>query len=158
MKYLGIVLLFFSLTSCDYFDKKKINAEDILNEELKTFNWSEVDEYPTFQSCKDANSQTAKKQCFENTLTAHISNYLGKENIVVTQDVNDTIVIKFLISETGDLSVLNVKSAENTKIQIPKIDTLLVNSLKGLPKIYPAIKRSQQVKTEFKLPIIISVN
>ena len=34
-------------------------------------------------------------------------------------------------------------------------DSLLVASVKDLPNIFPAIKRGQQVKTEFKLPIII---
>ena len=44
-----------------------------------------------------------------------------------------------------------------TNQEIPNIKVLLAKSIDSLPKIFPAIKRGQQVKTEFKLPIIIKV-
>ena len=44
-----------------------------------------------------------------------------------------------------------------TKQQIPGLDSLLNYSLKGLPKLYPAIKRSQQVQTAFQLPLVLKV-
>jgi len=77
---------------------------------------------------------------------------------VVTENVEDTVVIKFHISETGNLSVLNIKNKEKTKEQIPNLDSLLLKSLDSLPRIFPAIKRGQQVKTEFTLPIVIQMN
>jgi hypothetical protein len=42
--------------------------------------------------------------------------------------------------------------------EIPNIKELLKNSLDSLPEIYPAIKRGQQVKTAFTLPVIIQVD
>jgi hypothetical protein len=45
-----------------------------------------------------------------------------------------------------------------TKQQIPELDSILKSSLEGLPKLYPAIKRSQQVQTVFQLPIILRVD
>lgn len=158
MKNLTIFILILSFVSCDYFDKKKVNSQDIVNEELQTFNWKDVDEYPSFQACESSNSKQESKQCFEITLITHITNRLRKETIVVTENVEDTVMIKFHISETGDLSVLDIKNKETTKEQIPNLDTLLLNSLDSLPKIFPAIKRGQQVKTEFTLPIVIQVN
>jgi putative sterol carrier protein len=146
------------LYSCDYFDKKKVNTQDIVNGELQTFNWNNVDQYPSFNSCENTNAKQERKQCFENTLITHITNRLNKETIVVTENVEDTVVIKFHISETGTLSVLNIKNKEATKKQIPNLDSLLLKSLDSLPKIFPAIKRGQQVKTEFTLPIVIQVN
>ena len=83
---------------------------------------------------------------------------LAKEHIVVTEDINDTIMITFQVSEKGKLSVREITSSELIKTQIPIMDTLLIESLKDLPKIFPAIKRSQQVKTEFKLHVVINVN
>jgi hypothetical protein len=77
---------------------------------------------------------------------------------VVTENVEDTVVVKFHISETGNLSVLSIKNKETTKEQIPNLDSLLLKSLDSLPRIFPAIKRGQQVKTEFTLPIVIYVN
>jgi hypothetical protein len=158
MKYLTILFLILCFTSCDYFDKKKITSEEILQEDLQTFNWNEVDEYPTFVSCDSSSSKAERKKCFETTLSSHIISQLAQEKIVITKDINDTISIKFLISEIGELSVLEVKSSEEIKAQIPEIDSFLIQSLKGLPKILPAFKRGQQVKTEFKLPVVIKVN
>ena len=158
MKYLTIFILVLCLSSCDYFEKKKVNAQDIVNEELQTFNWNDVDDYPSFKACESATSKQDSKQCFENTLITHITNRLRKETIVVTENVEDTGMIKFHISETGTLAVLNIKNKEFTKEQIPNLEALLMKSIDSLPTIYPAIKRGQQVKTEFTLPIVIQVN
>jgi hypothetical protein len=158
MKYLTIIFLGLCFFSCDYFDKKKVYSEDILKEDLQTINWNDVDEYPTFSSCDSSSTKDQRKQCFETTLTTYITTQLSNEIIVITEDINDTIIITFQISEKGKLTVLDIKSSNLVKSQIPKMDTLIVKNLKGLPQIFPAIKRSQQVKTEFKLPIVISVN
>jgi len=135
-----------------------VNSQDIINEELQTFNWNDVDEYPSFQACESSSSKQESKQCFETTLITHIANRLSKKIIVVTENVEDTVMIKFHISETGNLSVININNKENTEEQIPNLDELLAKSLDSLPKIFPAIKRGQQVKTEFTLPIVIQVN
>lgn len=153
-----VFLLLLSFTSCNYFDAKKIASEDILNEELKTFNWNEVDAYPTFSSCDSSLTKQDRKQCFETTLSNFITSNLQSETIIVSQDINDTIVLEFQISETGKLNLKTIKVDSITKLEIPKIETLLTRSLDSLPQIFPAIKRDQPVKTVFKLPIIIAVN
>ena len=158
MKHLAVILLSFCFFSCNYFDKKKVYSEDILKEDLQTFNWNEVDEYPTFAICDSVLTKELRKKCFETTLTKFIISNLPTQAIVVTKDINDTILITFQISEKGKLSVTNIKSSDLINQQIPKIDTFLLQSLKNIPKIFPAIKRSQQVKTEFKLPVVIKVN
>lgn len=158
MKQLTVFILLLCLYSCDYFDKKKVNSQDIVNEELQTFNWNDVDEYPSFKTCESLSSKQESKQCFETTLITHITNKLSDKIIVVTENVEDTVVVKFYISEIGNLSVLSIKNKETTKEQIPNLDSLLLKSLDSLPRIFPAIKRGQQVKTEFTLPIVIHVN
>ena len=85
-------------------------------------------------------------------------NNLQKEMIVVTQDINDTLNLEFKVSEKGELTLQAVDFDSITLKEIPNIKTLLSNSLDSLPKIFPAVKRNQYVKTEFKLPIIIHVN
>lgn len=157
MKYLKFLILIVCLSSCDYFDKKKVNSQDIVKEELETFNWNEVDEYPTFDDCSSSDTKELRKQCFQTILTNHITSQLALRKIVVTEDLNDTIEMSFVISEKGNLSVLNIKSNPKITSQIPEINTFLNESLNNLPQISPAIKRGQQVKTEFKIPIIIKV-
>jgi hypothetical protein len=77
---------------------------------------------------------------------------------VVTEDVNDTILLKITIVNQGNFNVNDIQSNELTKAQIPKIDSLLIHSFDSLPKIYPAIKRSQQVTTQFSLPVVVRIN
>jgi len=134
-----------------------VNSQDIVKEELETFNWNEVDEYPSFENCNTSDTKALRKQCFQTTLTNHITSQLALRKIVVTEDLNDTIEMSFFISEKGDLRVLNIESNPKITSQIPEINTFLTESLNNLPQISPAIKRGQQVKTEFKIPIIIKV-
>lgn len=158
MKRLSLIFCVIVLTSCNYFEKKKVYSKDLLEEELKTFNWNEVDEYPTFESCDDTLGKENKKQCFENTVLEILSHNLSKQNIVVTEDVNDTILLTITIDNTGNFKIDDIKSSDITKAQIPKIDSLLLHSFDSLPKVYPAIKRSQQVTTQFSLPVVVKIN
>lgn len=158
MKYVSLFLIIFCFTSCEYFDKKKVSSEELLIEELKTVNWNEVDEYPTFTTCDSMLTKAEKKQCFESTLTTHIFSHLNKENLIVTEALQDTLKMRLQISEHGKLDVLKLENSISVKRYIPNIDSLLIASLDSLPKILPAIKRGQFVKTEFELPIIIQVH
>ncbi len=158
MKRIFPFFILLTLISCDYFNVKKTTSEAILKEELKTFSWNEVDVYPTFSSCDSTLIKEEKKVCFESTLSSYIMESLQQEIIVVTQDLKDTIVIAFEISEEGLLNLTDIKVNELTELEIPNIRTKIEESLDRLPKIYPAIKRGQQVKTAFKLPLEVRVN
>lgn len=158
MRYFFVILLVFMLTSCEYFKVKKTSSEAILKEELETFNWNDVDVYPTFAECDSVALKEEKKQCFEYAIIEHISYYLHEEMIVVTKDINDTIMLQFQVSKSGDLTLVNAQIDTLTSQEIPEISNLLNKSLDALPKIFPAIKRGQHVTTEFNLPVIINVN
>jgi hypothetical protein len=158
MKYLGFLLLIICTTSCDYFEKKKVNAEDILDQELQTFNWNEVDEYPSFSTCDTSATKEERKFCFENTLSQHISTQIGEASFVVNEAIHDTVMMTFQISEAGVLQISNIQSNAIINAQIPELEAILRESINGLPEIFPAIKRGQQVKTEFKMPIVINTD
>ncbi|AUC74377.1 hypothetical protein [Olleya sp. Bg11-27] len=158
MKQIAVLLLFLVVVSCQYFDVKKTTPEAILREELKTFNWSEIDNYPSFSVCESLQFKHDIKDCFETTLANHISERLQSQAIIVSQDVNDTIMLSFLISETGELEINAIEIDSITTHEIPNLKASIVESLNTLPKILPAVKRGQHVKTQFKLPIILKVN
>jgi len=158
MRQICVFIVVLAFTSCEYFNVKKTSSEAILNEELKTFNWNDVDVYPTFSVCDSIESKQQKTACFTNVLTTHILQHLQNETIIVTHDVTDTIHLKFQVSETGLLSLLNIEVDSIVTQEIPNIQALIYSSLDSLPKVFPAIKRGQQVKTEFELPIIIQAN
>lgn len=158
MQKLFVFLLIISATSCEYFNAKKITSETIYNEELKMVNWNAVDTYPTFSVCDTFESKNEKKTCFENTLSQHITSSLQNEAIVVSQDIEDTVVLEFQISELGEITVKHINLNAVTVLEIPEIKNMIASSLNTLPQVFPAIKRNQPVKTEFKLPIVIAVN
>lgn len=158
MKRLIFYFIIINLLSCDYFDKKKVYTEDILEDQLQTFNWNDVDEYPSFDSCESTSGKENKKTCFENTLRSILNQNLAKHQILVSEDVNDTVRLKITIDNQGKFTIHDIISADITRTHIPELYSLLRQSLDSLPKIYPAIKRSQHVKTQFELPVIIKIN
>jgi hypothetical protein len=158
MNRLACFLLIVLLTACDYFEKQKVNSEDLLEEELQTFNWNDVDTYPTFNSCEAMTTKEDSRVCFQNTLLRHVNDYLGSQNIVVSEDVYDTIRLKLIIDNKGLLQIEDITLKPETEYQIPEIDSLLRQSIKDVPKIFPAIKRGQQVKTAFELPVIVRID
>lgn len=158
MRNYFVFIFILVVTSCEYFNVKKTSSEAILKEELHTFNWDEVDAYPSFSECDNESSRADKTLCFQQTITKTITYNLQKEQIVVTRDISDTIILQLQVSKTGKLLLLEAKIDALTLQEIPNIRDLLNKSLNALPKIFPAIKRGQQVTTEFKLPIAIHVN
>lgn len=157
MRRLVVFGVMLCIMSCDYFDKKKVHSEELLQEELKTFNWKDVDEYPSFASCDSAVERTDKKACFENTLSSILNKNLAKQVIVVSEDINDTVYLKITIDRKGIFEINDISSSERIHTEIPQLDSLLRKSLDSLPKIYPAIKRSQQVATQFTLPVLVKI-
>lgn len=157
MNRILLFLFILQLNSCDYFESKKVFSEDLLEEELKTFNWKDVDEYPSFESCDSISGKANKKHCFESTLRNILNTNLAQHQIIVTEDINDTIQLSITIDQNGRFNIEDIVSAESTRLQIPELHELLRQSLDSLPEIYPAIKRSQPVKTQFNLPVIIKI-
>jgi hypothetical protein len=158
MKYAWFIALLLLLASCDRFDVKKTSSEEILNEELQTFKWNEVDVYPTFSACDTSTTKEEKEACFVNVLNSHLTDYLAKQHFVVTQDIQDTLLVKFIISDKGEALISDIEVNTKTIKELPNIKDVLIKSLDSLPQIYPALKRGQQVTSQFTLPIVIGVN
>ncbi len=158
MKYACFTILFLLFTSCDYLNVKKTSSEDILKEELQSFNWNELDVYPTFSKCDSAVTKLEKKQCFENELTAQLTHYLSHQHFVVGQNISDTLELTVVISDKGKATITNVKVKEETLKALPNIKEVILRSTDSLPSIFPGLKRGQQVTSQFKLPVVIAVN
>ena len=157
MKRFFVLLVALNVFACDYFEKRKVYTEDLLEEELQTFDWNDVDEYPSFDSCNSLTDKAEKKACFVNEFRATFNTNLSKHHIIVSDDINDTITLELIIDNIGKLEIQDIKYSERTRLLIPDLDSLIRDSVEPMPKIYPAIKRSQQVTTKFTLPIIIQI-
>lgn len=153
----GLFLLISVCLSCNYFQKKTLDSHVILDKELQTFQWDQVDQYPTFETCQEDLNFQQNKSCFESTLTTHVSKVLNSEAVTPMLTQNDTLKLKFLVSSTGDLSIPTIESQNFTDDAMSSLVAILTSSLQDLPLLFPAIKRSQQVQSEFQLPIILKV-
>ncbi|GAB1858691.1 hypothetical protein MHTCC0001_35310 [Flavobacteriaceae bacterium MHTCC 0001] len=136
---------------------KKTSSEAILEKELETFDWDSVDLYPSFSECDHIDLKHEKRVCFESTLHNQISMFLQQELIIVSQDINDTLLLELQVSNQGELQLLGLEMDSLTKAEIPNLKQLIISSLDSLPKISAAIKRSQPVTTKFEMPLIIEV-
>lgn len=157
MKYLSLLLIAI-LMSCSYFEKNKLDTQTLVEDELQSINWSDVDVYPSFPNCEELLSNSDKRNCFQNTLISHINNKLSEHVLVVSETVNDTVLLTLNCSNEGILTINNIKIKPETKAQLQNIDSIILSGFDSLPKLYPAIKRSQPVATQFTLPIVIKTD
>tara|TARA_B100001094_G_scaffold279510_1_gene289716 strand:+ start:255 stop:728 length:474 start_codon:yes stop_codon:yes gene_type:complete len=157
MRYAPILFLIFCC-SCHYFEKKKLDSEMLLEEELQAFNWNELDQYPSFESCEDGIDFQANKVCFETVLTTHIFEVLKSNESMISEPLNDTLILDLLVSKRGSLSVKSLKGSHLSAQTTARFKDTLTKSFLALPVLYPAIKRSQHVQAVFKLPIILNAN
>jgi len=151
-----LIFLLLILGSCKEFNLQKMDEKSLVNEELQAINWNAVDQYPAFEFCDTLGNQSPE-QCFKSFLVAHFSKSLSRTRIVVTEDLNDTLLLRLHISDHGKISIPEITAKTTTREAIPQLDSLMVKCLDQLPKIYPAIKRGQQVSTEFQLPVVMVI-
>lgn len=142
------------LGSCN-FETKKISSEEVLELESQTLNWKEVDQYPAFEDCQDETELTAARDCFEREVAENVYAYLAKQQPVVTEAINDTLLLYLKINKEGRPEIDSVEIDSTTTKQLPEIRSWLTQSIDSLPKIYPASKRGVPVSTVFKMPILI---
>jgi hypothetical protein len=154
----ALIFCFIICSSCQYFEKNKLNSNVILEQELQTFKWDEIDQYPTFETCEDNMDFQDNKICFESTFTAHIFEVLNDSNFVFLNSKNDTLLVNFLVSKTGKITISSLDGGQLSEASTQNLNEILSASLLELPKLYPAIKRSQHVQTIFQLPIILNTN
>tara|TARA_R110002073_G_scaffold89852_7_gene212561 strand:+ start:24982 stop:25452 length:471 start_codon:yes stop_codon:yes gene_type:complete len=154
VKRLIILSILISFCSCDYFSfKKNPNQEKIDT----IVNIKEVDVSPSFKICDSIIEKTQKTACFRNTIHREIAKSLANQKIKVRRTVNETITVTITIQANSKMVLKSVDASEDLYKEIPKLKAYLEKSIEELPKIFPAIKRSIPVTSEYKLPILIKL-
>jgi hypothetical protein len=158
MNFYNKLFLFLILFSCDFVSSNELVVADLVSKDLKTFNWNNVDTYPRFQNCDTIINNESNFNCFVNTITSKLQTNLINSSFVVNSSVSDTLIINFNVTNKGDiiLSELSKKSLISELNVL--IDSIFKLTVSDLPKLYPAIKRGQPVKTKFVLPVLISTS
>ena len=151
------ILFFLTLYSCQFFDKKTPDKQELLKEELKKIDWKQVDEFPTANNCDTLQNKELQKQCFFDYLIQNIQERINVDTLQIMYPEVDTISVKVTINPDATLQFQTEIPKEPTTYDIKIIDSILQNKLVNFPPIEPAIKRGIKVKTQFILPVIIKV-
>lgn len=159
MKKIVLALLIFSLffSSCQYFEKQIPSEQELLQKELQSINWKEVDEFPSVVNCDSIDNKMEKQQCFFQYMTQLIQHKLSVDTLSVLYPELDTIEVKVTVFPNSRLVFEPLFPKDSVAYDTVKIDSILKARLVGFPKINPAIKRGIPVKTQFILPVILKL-
>lgn len=152
---LFLVSLIFS--SCQYFEKQVPSEQELLQKELKSINWKEVDAFPSVVHCDSIDNKVERQQCFFEYMTQLIQHKLSVDTLSVLYPELDTIEVKVTVFPNSRLVFEPLFPKDSVTYDRVKIDSILKARLVGFPKINPAIKRGIPVKTQFILPVILKV-
>lgn len=140
--------------SCDYFSFEKNKNEEKLDMNI---DYSSVDSSPSFKVCDSIIDKAKKTFCFRTTIREEISKSLAKYSIKVKKPVDETIVVTITIQSNKQVKLSKLEASDSLLLQISTLKEMIEKSIDELPEIYPAIKRSIPVTTEYKLPIRIKL-
>ena len=133
------------------------SEKELLQKELKSINWKEVDEYPSVVNCEKIDDKKQRQQCFFEVLTQLIQEKLSVDTLSVLYPELDTIEVKVTVFPNATMQFEPQFPKDSVAYDRIKIDSILKARLVGFPKINPAIKRGIPVKTQFILPVILKV-
>ena len=153
MKLKQVLLLLFLILGCNYNPKNST----FLPPEVK---WTNNDEHPSIDDCDKYDIEIDRINCFKSKIIALIYSNINLEDKLVSNKINDTIFLSLLIDELGQVSLLNIDNLDGILIEIPDIESILRNSIKNTPSLYPATKTNLgiPVSTKFQLPLILKSN
>lgn len=127
----------------------------MLQKELKSINWKEVDEYPTVADCEKISDKKQRQKCFFDVMSTLIQEKLNVDSLSIMYPELDTIEVKVTIFPNAVMKFEPQFPKDSVAYDTIKIDSILHARLVNFPKINPAIKRGIPVKTQFILPVIL---
>ena len=154
MKKIFLIALLFPLFFS--YCKSPIPSEDeLLEDELKTINWKEVDEFPSVETCEKLEDETLQRNCFFEFITQTIQQKLNAGSLAVLYPNLDTIEVRVTVFPDSTLHFEPHFPTDSMAYDSGKIDSILHTRLADFPKVSPAIKRGIPVKSQFILPVIL---
>lgn len=157
MKQFSLLLVIILFNSCQYFEKQVPSEKELLQKELKSINWKEVDEFPSVVECEKIENKKQRQQCFFEIMTQLIQQKLSSDTLAILYPELDTIEVKVTIFPNATMKFEPQFPKDSVAYDTVKIDSILRARLVDFPKVNPAIKRGIPVKTQFILPVILKV-
>ncbi|WP_041633046.1 hypothetical protein [Maribacter sp. HTCC2170] len=154
-KFIAILVLC-SCFSCDLFESKEKKTQKLVNQEMLSIDWNDVDNYPLFDTCDESTTKTSQRVCFETELLKYFSATLSEFEFVIDPDIDNTVFVDFLIDQEGRISVTNIEKDKAINKEMPEFDGIISQSIKNLPPLAPALKRGIPVNAKFRIPIVLN--
>lgn len=154
MRVIIFLIFVFCFCSCDYFSfkrKKNLQALDTI------VDIHSVDIFPSFKVCDSIIEKAEKEGCFRNTVYQEITNSLAKQDIKVKRDIDEIVQVVIAVHTNKAISLKSMEASQKVYEEIPDIKKILEKSIRELPEVFPAIKRSIPVTSEYTLPIRIQL-
>lgn len=155
-KYL-VAFLPFLLLGCHWFNKDIPNEEQLLEQEIKKINWSDVDQWPSIHNCSTNLNKDIQMNCFVQVVSDSLTQILKKAPFAQELTYSDTLTIETQISDKGEISFYCKNLYLKDSLHLP-IDSLLNANASKFTNIKPAIKRGIPVKSKLDLPIKIIID
>lgn len=156
MRTFLMVLVVCGFTSCSLFESRESKTQKLVERELQQIDWTDVDDYPLFSDCDETVSKALQKTCFEEKLILHLSTGLQDFQLTSEKQVKDVIFLDFMIENDGNVSILNIENKELFGNQMAEFNRRIEESIDGLPRIEPALKRGVPVRAKFRIPIFLN--
>lgn len=155
MRNLFILCLLCLLTACNRSANREEKTQELVDQEIRAIDWEDVDQYPLFADCDELASKSEQKNCFMQTLLRHFSKSLQESDLVLEEEIKDTIFVNFRMEDTGTITLINIKNDKQINRQVPDFRKQIEKSLNSLPRIEPALKRGIPVSAKFRIPIVL---
>lgn len=152
-----ITISLLAFSSCQYFEKPVPSKETLLEKEMKSINWKEVDEFPSISDCEKLGDKETRKQCFFEFLAQTIQQKLAIDTLSILYPELDTIEVKVTVFPDSRLEFEPQFPKDTVAYDTIRIDSILHARLVDFPKVSPAIKRGMPVKSQFVLPVILKI-
>ena len=156
----GIILILLASmgVSCEWFASRETKTRKLVETELSSINWNEVDQFPLFEDCNETTSKPEQRSCFENTLVMHLSMALQDFDFRSEAPLTDTLFVDFLVDNQGGIAVIAIEENREFQQENPEFERIVSGSLRSLPRLQPALKRGIPVAAKFRVPLVIHTN
>lgn len=155
LRHLTFLLFVFILTSCEIFSPQSSVSESKLQLLDTVIDYTSVDVYPIFSDCENYAESDNQKECFETSITEKLAALLSDHDLKVNKEVNDMASIDILIDNTGKASLVNINSPKSIREELTNLESVIRESINQLPIIKPALKRGMEVKSQYRLVIVV---
>jgi len=149
------LLISLFLFSCQLFESKEIQEEQLLKERLEDINWQEVTQYPTLPACDSLMDKQQRKNCFFQSLTDWLQVQLETAPLPMDTVVQDTLPVKVTLRHDATV-VFEPQFPADATYDTQKVDSLLQSRWKDFPEIVPALKQDIPVTTQFTVQVILT--